>query len=139
MPGHNRRASRRVLLQALYSWELGGCSEDELIEFLSQEGELDRVDRNFLDNCLHGVLYDVERLDNIYKPFLDRSPSELTHVERACLRAGTYELVEQFEIPFKVVISEWVALAKLFGAQDGYRYINAVLDAVAHECRGLVK
>jgi len=35
------------------------------------------------------------------------------------------------DVPNNVAISEWVRLAKDFGAQNSFRYINAVLDTVA--------
>ena len=48
---------------------------------------------------------------------------------------GAYELEFQPEIPYKVVINEAVELAKTFGAEDGHKYINAVLDRTAEDLR----
>ena len=48
---------------------------------------------------------------------------------------GTFELAERPDVPYKVVINEAVALAKKFGATDGHKYINGVLDKVARELR----
>jgi len=39
------------------------------------------------------------------------------------------------DIPYKVIINEAVKLAKQFGAEDGYKYVNGVVDKVAHACR----
>jgi N utilization substance protein B len=41
----------------------------------------------------------------------------------------------QPDVPFKVVINESVNLAKRFGAADGHKYINAVLDRAVKEYR----
>lgn len=131
----HRRQSRRVLLQAIYQWDMAGSTEQDMIQFFTDEGSLDKADRRYFQECLHGVMRGVKDLDRAFVPYLDRTLTELNPVERSCLRAGSYELIEREDVPFKVIINEWVDLAKLFGAQDSYRYINAVLDAVARTAR----
>ena len=42
-----------------------------------------------------------------------------------------FELRDRLEIPFKIVISEAIELAKLFGATDSYKYVNSILDDVS--------
>ena len=130
-----RRQSRRALLQALYQWDLAKTGAADLHEFMVDEGSLARADKNYFAQCLQGVMRSVHDLDRTYEPYLDRSIDDITPVERACLRAGSFELLEREDIPTIVVINEWVELAKIFGAQDSYRYINAVLDAVARTAR----
>lgn len=130
-----RRQSRRALLQALYQWDLAKVGETELQQFMVDEGSLERADRRYFTQCLQGIMRSVEDLDRTYSPYLDRSLGEITPVERACLRGGCYELIECEEVPSSVVINEWIELAKMFGAQDSFRYVNAVLDAVARTAR----
>ena len=130
-----RRQSRRALLQALYQWDLAKTAAAELHEFMVDEGSLSRADKNYFSQCLNGIMRSVHDLDRTYAPYLDRSLEDITPVERACLRAGSFELLEREDIPTQVAINEWVELAKMFGAQDSFRYINAVLDAVARTAR----
>ena len=56
-------------------------------------------------------------------------------VERAVMRLGTYELMYRLDIPYRVVINEGVELAKTFGAEDGHKYVNSILDGVARKVR----
>jgi N utilization substance protein B len=56
-------------------------------------------------------------------------------VERAVLRLGAYELTHHLEIPYRVVINEAVELAKIFGAEQGHKFVNGVLDQVAKKAR----
>lgn len=130
-----RRQSRRALLQALYQWDLAKTGAEDLIQFMNDEGSLVRADSNFFRQCLEGIIHSVQELDRAYTPYLDRSFDDITPVEKACLRAGSFELIQREDVPTLVVINEWVELAKVFGAQDSYRYINAVLDAVARNSR----
>ena len=79
----------------------------------------------------------VDELDSAYAPLLDRRLDELDPIERTLLRMGTWELKERIDVPYRVVINEAVALAKKFGATDGHRYINGVLDRLARDLRSV--
>jgi N utilization substance protein B len=68
-------------------------------------------------------------------PFLDRPLAQVDPVERAILRIGGYELMQRPDIPYRIIINEAVELAKLFGAEQGHRFINGVLDKLAHVVR----
>ena len=68
---------------------------------------------------------------------VERSLDELDPIERALLRIGTYELMERIDVPYKVVINEAVNLAKKFGASESHRFVNGVLDQVAHKLRSV--
>lgn len=140
MPGIDpraRRRARRALLQALYQWQLTASGLDEMRSQFRDSGALDKADTDFFDETLRRVLSDVEALDAVYAPFLDRTVKELGFIERGVLRAGTYELLERIEVPYRVVINEWVELTKTFGAADSYKYVNGVLDAVSKQTRML--
>ena len=56
-------------------------------------------------------------------------------MERAALRLGAYELLHHMEVPFRVAISEAVELSKTFGATEGHKYVNGVLDRLAKQVR----
>ena len=81
------------------------------------------------------MIADVEALELVFEPALDRGLDDLDPIERNLLRLGTFELRDRIDVPYKVVISEAVALAKKFGATDSHRYINGVLDKVSRELR----
>jgi len=98
---------------------------------------LNRADDVFFSQVLRGVITQTERLDGKFSDLLDRKLEDLDQVELALLRLGTYELTERIEVPFKVVISEYVGLAKTFGAEASHGYINGVLDRVARVERAL--
>jgi len=61
--------------------------------------------------------------------------ARLALVDRNILRLATSELLEG-ETPFRVVISEAIAMAKEFSSTESPRFVNGVLDAVAREVRG---
>ena len=84
---------------------------------------------------LHGIPASISELDEKLTPCLDRSIESVDPVERAILRLGAYELINRLEVPYRVVINEAVELAKVFGAEQGHKYVNGVLDKLAHQVR----
>jgi transcription antitermination protein NusB len=130
-----RRRARRLLLQAIYQWQLGRADAAEIERQFAEESSFRRIDRTFFRAVLRGVITDQERLDALIAPHLDRSVAALDQVERALLRMGAYELSTRIDVPYKVVIDEAVALAREFGAEESHKYINGVLDKIARRER----
>jgi N utilization substance protein B len=67
--------------------------------------------------------------------YVDRPLSQLDPVERGILLLGFYELQSRIEIPYRVIINEAVNLTRKFGAVDGHKYVNAVLDRASEQIR----
>lgn len=133
-PGHRHRA-RRAVLQALYQWQLTQQAPTEIARQFSADAGLEDADREYFHRLLSEVPQRQEALDRHLAPYLDRALAEVDPVERAILRIGAYELEFYPEIPYRVVLDEAIELAKVFGAEHGHRYVNAVLDKLAHELR----
>jgi N utilization substance protein B len=138
--GHNtlaaeRRKARHYGMQALYQWHMAGASLSDIEAEFRAEYDFDHVDLEYFQALLHGVPAEVDALEGLFEPLLDRKLSDLDPIELTLLRMGTFELKERIDVPYKVVINEAVALTKKFGATDGHKYINGVLDKVAHELR----
>jgi N utilization substance protein B len=127
---HARRHAREVALQALYAWQLSGG--DPLEEARSNE---DYEKTDFLEDLVRGVAGHAAELERLIAPHLDRAFARLSPVERAILYIGAYELAHHPETPFKVVLNEAVELGKSFGATEGYRFVNGVLEKIATQVR----
>jgi transcription antitermination protein NusB len=127
-----RRQAREIALQALYAWQLSG--DDPLAQARTLEG-FERTDARFVESLLSGVLGQAEALRALIAPHLSREFGRLSPIERAILYIGAYELASHPETPFKVVLNEAVELGKSFGATDGYRFVNGVLERIAASTR----
>ena len=130
-----RRKARHFGLQALYQWTLSGASAADIEAEFRVDNDFQHTDGEYFSAVLKGVVGDVDALEALFSPVLDRRLGELDPIERNLLRLGTFELRDRIDVPYKVVISEAVALAKKFGATDSHRYINGVLDKVARDLR----
>jgi N utilization substance protein B len=119
-----------VALQALYAWQLSGG--DPLEEARANEAY---EKSEFLEELVRGVRSRTAELEQLITPHLDRAFAKLSPVERAILYIGAYELAHHPETPFKVVLNEAVELGKSFGASEGYRFVNGVLEKIAQALR----
>ena len=132
----SRHMARRSVVQALYQWELtgqlGAGVEDSFLDDWGLEG----VDQEYFKQLVRGVLKTTAELDGILEQCLDRDLASVDPIERTVLRIGTYELRFRSEIPVRVVLNEAIELARVFGAEEGYRFVNGVLDRCQELCRG---
>ncbi|WP_019556400.1 transcription antitermination factor NusB [Thiomicrorhabdus arctica] len=132
-----RTQSRRVAVQALYVWEMTNNDINLIIKNFSEDGLLIDLDLDLFKELLTNVITDVAGLDTLYSDLLDRSVNMIDPIERAIMRIGVYELQSKQQIPYKVVINECVELAKRFGAEEGHKFVNGILDKVAKKLRPL--
>ncbi|MFV2089059.1 MAG: transcription antitermination factor NusB [Pseudomonadales bacterium] len=132
-----RRRARRALVQAVYQWQMAGSTSQEIEDEFHANGSLDKADGDFFQELLRGVLLNCASLDEHLAAVLDRPLNELSKVELAVLRLGVRELESRQDVPYRVVITEYVELAKLFGAEEGHKYVNGVLDKVARSLRAV--
>lgn len=141
-----RSAARLAAVQALYQMEATGAGVEATIREFEAcrlggeiEGEqLNKADAAFFADILRGAVETQSRLD----PYLQRQLAanwklaRLDATVRAILRAGLYEMIRRPDVPFRVVIDEYVEIAKAFfedGDEPGF--VNGVLDAAAQAAR----
>lgn len=143
-----RHAARELAVQGLYQWHMTGKSMTSIeAEFRSQTPDDDLedhenwakvmqiADQALFHDLLHNTASLSNELDRDISLLLDRRLDELDAVELAILRLGAYELAKRHEVPYRVVINEGVELAKSFGATDGHKYVNGILDKLANRLR----
>lgn len=130
-----KRRARKLALQALYQWLMSGSELHEIEAQFRVINNMDKVDSDYFCRLLHGVPEQVNQLEESLAPFVDREISGLNPIELTVLRIGAFELLSCPEIPYKVVLDESISLTKEFGSQDGYKYVNGVLNNLANQVR----
>ena len=123
-------------MQALYQWELTGQVGAGIEDSFLNDWDLEGVDQEYFKQLIQGILKYTTELDRVLEKCLDRDLTSVDPIERTILRIGTYELQFRPEIPVRVVLNEAIELARVFGAEEGYRFVNGVLDRCQKLCRG---
>ncbi len=149
----DRSTARLVAVQALYEIDMTGIEADSVLdEFLRQrwksapsmptEGEEDlpemaAPDGALLAELVRGVSGKRDELDGIVGPALSAewSVERLEVILRAILRAGTFELLASGQVPARVIINEYVNVAKAFFDDNKPGLVNGVLDKIARVLR----
>ena len=131
----NRHNARRAALQALYQWDLTKQDADQIQPQFEKIHDMQNIDRKYLREIMREVPKLEEQLEQAITPFIDREFGSLDPVEKAILRIGAYELQHREDVPTKVVLNEMIELAKVFGSEHSYKFINGVMDKLAGALR----
>ena len=130
-----RGLARRRSMQALYQWQLTDQPAKDIVLQFAGDKEHGRADHEFFRELVCSVIDRREELDSAIAELSDRQVAQLDPVEHAILLIGIYELTECQDVPYRVVINEAVELCRSYGAEDGHKFVNALLDRAAHRLR----
>ena len=144
--GRRRSLARLAAVQALYQLELNpGRGADAAIgEFVHHrlgreiDGEVyGEADPALFADIVRGVTADRERLDETLSAALSEEwpLARLETLLRLIIEAGAYELVHRPDIPPRVTISEYVAIAYAFFSGKEPGLANGVFDRLARMLR----
>lgn len=152
----SRRNSRILAFQALYSWEVSQSSLEDLLTFswlqkdsdetanetvdsessaeVSVEG-LDVEEKTFAEMLITGTLEHIAEIDDVIKNHLSEKWTfeRVSKVTLAILRTAIYEMKYLAGSAKSIVIDEAVTIAKRYGADDAYKFVNAILDKIGKE------
>ena len=144
-PGAGRKASarsarsraREFALQALYQHLVGRNEAAAIDAFTRDLAGFHKADAVHYNALLHGCIREAAELDALVVPLLDRKLAEISPIEHAVMWIGAYEFLHALDVPWRVVLNECIELTKDFGGTDGHKYVNAVLNGLAPQLRGV--
>jgi len=132
-----RKHARNKVLQALYQWQISGEDLDWIKQHYMEEQGVSAGDEAYFLELLYQIPAEVKQLDETYRKFITNSEDRVDPIERNILRIATYEFIHHLEIPYRVVINEAVNLARTYGADEGHKFVNGVLDPLSRQIRKL--
>lgn len=137
MSAGSRHLARQAAVQALYQWDVTRQNRLDIEASFLSDRKLQHSDLEYFRQLIRDIPRQADELDAAAQPFLDRPMEKVDPIERAILRLSAYELVQRMEIPYRVVINEAIELAKTFGSENSYRFINGILDKMVARHREL--
>ena len=134
----SRRKGRILAFQALYSWDVGQSSLEDILKFswaTEDDSVLPVEETAFASIIISGTVEHVSEIDELIKTHLSSNWTleRINKVSLAILRTSIYEMKYQTGSEPKIVIDEAVNIARKYGLEDSYKFINAVLDKIGKE------
>lgn len=125
-------------MQALYQWaHTGGDFADLSAQFRTRNDYHKYVDWEWFDRLVQGVFAELAAIDALIVEGAKRPLAEINPVELALLRVAVFELKICMEVPYQVVLSEYVNIASEFGSTDAHQFVNAALEQLSAQLRPL--
>lgn len=138
----SRRKGRILAFQSLYSWDASGASVDSLMDFSwektqdsdgdnRQPSKNEQEEYTFARLIVAGTIDHIDEIDKLIEDHLSPkwTKDRINRVTLAILRTSIYEMLFQHSSK-SIVIDEAVNIAKKYGADDAYKFINAMLDKI---------
>lgn len=134
-----RRNARQKAMQALYQWEFDSeaNSVTGIIEQFCELQNMERVDVEYFKEVFLFASKNLDAVDGCIADYIDRPIESLDPVERSVLRVACSELMCRLDTPYKVVVNEALEITKLFGADQGHKFVNGVVDKMAAQHRAV--
>jgi len=142
----SRRKGRILAFQALYSWDVSKAPVEDILNFswLQKDSEIKegieqaepnevlKDEETFASLIIAGTIDHVSEIDKVIESYLSDNWSldRINKVALAILRTASYEILFQKDIDPKISIDEAVHIAREYGTDDSYKFINAVLDKI---------
>lgn len=132
-----RRISRSLAVQGLYHWQTNPKSVSEIEDFLQNHNSdlYLRANYDLLHYLLENASNNFSLLLDFYSKYSSRPLNDIQQVEKAILAIAATELKQSLEVPAPVIINEAIELAKLYGGEDSFKFVNGLVDKLANELR----
>ncbi|GIX46823.1 MAG: N utilization substance protein B [Candidatus Tectimicrobiota bacterium] len=129
-----RRRAREAALQILYALDVSRQQTLEALRAPWIEEMVPAAARDFTLALVRGAIEHRAEIDALIREWSEHWTLErIGVVERNILRLAIYELLYMPDIPPKVTINEAVELAKKYGDEEAFAFVNGILDRVSHE------
>jgi N utilization substance protein B len=133
-----RYLSRSLAVQGIYAYKLNECSIQDIEDYLCQSNSqlYNKANYELLHYLLEQSLEYFADNIKVYDKYLsNRSLDEINLIEKIILNIAAIEIMKTPNVPAFVIINEAIELAKMFGAEDSYKFINGLVDKFARELR----
>jgi transcription antitermination protein NusB len=130
-----RTRAREFAVQGLYQHLVGQQPIEDIDAFTRNLQGFSKADAVHFDALFRGCIESSAEFDALIEPHLDRPWQEISPIEHAIMWMGAYEFKHCLDVPWRVIINEYIEQAKAFGGTDGFKYINGILNKLAPQIR----
>lgn len=134
MGREERRKSREISIQVLYSYYLSGNPMDQIIQTIVAFNEFPAYDEEHMRQLVRSTISNTDAIDSrIKERAVNWDFDRIAVIDKIIMRQAIAEFLYLDDVPPKVTMSEAIELAKDFSTVDSFSFINGVLDRVYHD------
>jgi len=129
----SRRTAREKAFKMLFAIDIGDNTIEEASEIVMylMKNESHKL---FILSVVRGVLENLSKINELINKYSDDwSVNRMASTDRNILRLAIYEILYCQDIPVSVSINEAVEIAKKYGDEQSYKFINGLLGAIAKD------
>lgn len=132
-----RRISRSLAVQGIYHFQTNPKSVSEIEDYLQNSNDelFAKANYDLLHSLLDMVTSNFIPSLELYANYSSRKLEEIQPIEKAVLAIAAIELKNSIGVPAPVIINEAIELAKLYGGEDSFKFVNGLVDKLANEIR----
>ncbi|MCL2026086.1 MAG: transcription antitermination factor NusB [Leptospirales bacterium] len=129
-----RRKAREYALQGLYMYEIRKHEDANVLETVKSlawvDGNVAEKVREFSANLIEKTITEIDNIDELINKYSKNWEFErLGAVDKSILRMSICELLHT-SVPAAVAINEGIELAKIYGGDTSWQFINGILDSI---------
>ena len=129
-----RRAARRLALAAVFEADFGQRTASAALERQLSDVGADEETSAYARTLVDAVVRHRDTIDSQIEAAAPAYPVvQLARIDRALLRSALGELLHSATTPARVIIAEWVGLARTYSGEPARRLLNGVLGRIAGE------
>jgi len=133
---NQRKKGRIIAFKTLFSYDFDQKDLASLLDFSWLEEDLSDIAMLYARFLVEGSINNLDKIDSLIK---EKSKNwdfhRISYVDKAILRFSIFSLLFEKELDDKIIIDEAVEIAKTFGSEDSYRFVNGILDAIKKDKR----
>jgi N utilization substance protein B len=144
MPSHDQsspagahdaeREARQIALGVVFEADFGQHTPKSILDRRITEDGLSAEAASLATEIVTGATEKRVEIDAQIEAAAPRYPVvQLARIDRALLRSAMAELLHSRTTPARVVIAEWVELARTYSGEPARRLLNGVLGRVVRE------
>jgi N utilization substance protein B len=134
--GPSRRRAREAAFRTVYQADVTGDSYAAAWEARRHEEQLGEPQKELVVDVVAALEARGPEVDGWIREAAEHWPLErMSATDRAVLRAAVAELVARPGTPARVVLDEAIEISRRFGSEESSRFVNGILDRIAHAVR----
>ena len=132
-----RRISRSLAVQGIYHFQTNPKSVSEIEDYLQNSNDelFAKANYELLHFLLDMVTNNFAASLELYTNYSSRELGDIQPIEKSVLAIAAVELKNSIGVPAPVIINEAIELAKLYGGEDSFKFVNGLVDKLANELR----